>query len=81
MVTAYTVKGDSFEPGKPGLWSTKKLIQGRANSNKNFDLAPDGKRIVAIMSADSPESQQSQNHVIFLENFFDELRRRVPVAK
>ena len=81
MVAGYTVKGDSFVPDKPRLWSTKKLVGGRANSIKNFDLAPDGKRIVALMPADSPESQQSQNHVIFLENFFDELRRRVPVDK
>jgi hypothetical protein len=28
----------------------------------------------------SQEAQQKQNDVIFLENFFDELRQRVPVA-
>jgi hypothetical protein len=44
-------------------------------------LAPDGKRVAVLMPADSPESQQSQSQVIFLENFFDELRRRVPVNK
>ena len=27
----------------------------------------------------SQEAQQKQNHVIFLENVFDELRRRLPV--
>ena len=79
MVAEYTVKGDSFIPDKPRLWSTKKLVSGRANSIKNVDLAPDGKRIAVLMPADTPESQQSENHVIFLENFFDELRRRVPV--
>ena len=79
MVAAYTVNGESFVAGKPQLWSEKKLAGGRANSVKNFDLAPDGKRVAALMPADTPESQQSQNHVIFLENFFDELRRRVPV--
>jgi len=31
------------------------------------------------MPDESQEAQQKQNHVIFLENFFDELRRRVPV--
>jgi hypothetical protein len=44
-------------------------------------LAPDGKRIVTLMTVGAPESQQPQNHVIFLENFFDELRRRVPTGK
>jgi len=31
--------------------------------------------------ADTPEAQKAQHHVIFLENFFDELRRRAPAGK
>lgn len=38
-------------------------------------------RIVAIMPVEKPEGQNAQTHVIFLENFFDELRRKVPVGK
>jgi len=74
------VRGDSFTAEKPRLWSEKKL-GGRPNSSKNVILAPDGKRVVALMPVDTPESQQAQNHVIFLMNFFDELRRRVPVDR
>ena len=49
---------------------------------KNVDLAPDGKRIVALMpAAETKGAQKAQNHVIFLENFFDELRRKVPMGK
>jgi serine/threonine protein kinase len=81
MVAAYTVKGDSFLADKPRLWSEKTLVGGHANSIKNVDLAPDGRRVAVLMPADTPESQKTLNHVIFLENFFDELRRRVPVAK
>jgi hypothetical protein len=44
------------------------------------DLAPDGKRIAALMPIETPETQQ-QNHVIFLENFAYELRRQAPVGK
>jgi hypothetical protein len=33
------------------------------------------------MPADAPESPQALSHVVFLENFFDELRRRVPVGR
>ncbi len=80
MAAAYTVKGDSFVAGKPRLWSEKPL-GGNAGSNKNVDLASDGKRIVALMPAtEAKESQESQNHVVFLLNFFDELRRKVPVG-
>jgi Tol biopolymer transport system component len=81
MVATYAVKGDSFVPDKPRLWSEKRLAGGRSNSIKNVDLAPDGKRVAVLMPADTLESQQAQNHVIFLENFFDELRRKVPVPK
>jgi len=33
------------------------------------------------MPVEKPEGQNAQTHVIFLENFFDELRRKVPVGK
>jgi serine/threonine-protein kinase len=76
MVASYSVKGDSFVADKPRLWSEKRL--GVRGNTPTYDVAPDGKRIAALMSADAPGQQQAQNHVIFLENFFDELRRRVP---
>jgi hypothetical protein len=33
------------------------------------------------MPVETPEAQQSQNHVVFLENFTDEPRCRVPTVK
>jgi eukaryotic-like serine/threonine-protein kinase len=80
MVAAYTVKGDSFVADKPRVWSEKQLGSTPATT-RNVDLAPDGKRIVALMPAETAEGQKAQNHVTFLLNFFDELRRKVPVAK
>jgi Tol biopolymer transport system component/predicted Ser/Thr protein kinase len=77
MVANYTVKGDSFVVDKPRLWSEKQLADF-GPVVPNYDLVPDGKRIVALMPADAPEDQRPQNHVIFLMNFLDELRRRVP---
>ena len=44
----------------------------------NYDLAPDGKRIAAVMPVEGVEAQPTQSHVIFLENFADELQRKVP---
>ena len=80
MVAAYTVKGDSFVADKPRVWSEKQL-GGTVNAVRNVDLAPDGKRIVALMPVGTPDAPRAQNHVIFLENFFDELRRKVPTGK
>jgi eukaryotic-like serine/threonine-protein kinase len=74
MVASYTVKGDSFVADKPRVWSEKKI--GNVGLLANYDLAPDGKRIVALMPVETAEGQKAQNHVIFLENFFDEVRRR-----
>ncbi len=79
MVAAYTEKGDSFVADKPRVWSEKQI--GGTVGNRNVDLAPDSKRIVALMPVDTAETQKAQNHVIFLENFFDEVRRKVPPGK
>ena len=49
---------------------------GGVIGSKNVDLAPDGKRIAALMPVETAEGQKTQNHAIFLENFFDEVRRR-----
>ena len=74
-------RSDSLVADKPRAWSDKQ-IAGQANVSKNFDLAGDGKRIVALMPAtEAKESQEAQNHVVFLMNFFDELRRKVPASK
>ena len=77
MAATYTVKDDSFVADKPRMWSAMQI----GGSVKNVDLAFDGKRIVALMpAAEAKGSQEAQNHVVFLENFFDELRRKVPTG-
>jgi hypothetical protein len=79
MVATYAAKADSFFPDKPRAWSDKQLANtGIAG---NYGLAPDGKRIAAVMLVETPQAQQVQNHVIFLENFSDELQRKVPSGK
>jgi hypothetical protein len=79
MVASYSVTGNSFTVEKPRLWSEKRIADSA--TRQNVDLAPDGKRIAAIISADAPEDPKSRNHVIFLENFSDELQRKVPAGK
>ena len=54
----YTVKRDSFVADKPRVWFGKQLANlGTAPS---FDLAPDGKRFVVLMPAESPEARTRQ---------------------
>ncbi len=75
MVATYVTKGDSFVADKPRVWSDQQL-PNTATISKNADPAPDGKRFAALQPAGTAEGQKSQSHVIFLENFFDEVRRR-----
>ena len=76
MVAAYTVKNGAFVSDKPRQWSPTALVN-LVNSSKNFDLAPDGKRIVALMPVETEDDSGARNHVTFLFNFLDELERRV----
>jgi hypothetical protein len=73
------VKGGAFVADKPRVWSAQRL--GGSFAMKNVDLAPDGKRVVALMPVETADAQQAQRQVTFLLNFFDELRRKVPVGR
>jgi serine/threonine-protein kinase len=74
MAASYRVNGDLFLPGTPHVFSKNIAVFG---TTRSYDPAPDGKHIVALTSADSAAA--SQDRVVFLLNFFDELRRRAPV--
>ena len=78
MAAAYTAKGDSFAAGKPRLWTETRL---RATGTfANYDLAPDGKRLAAIV-ADDANAEKPATHLTFLLHFFDELRRKAPEGR
>jgi hypothetical protein len=73
MAAPYTA-GGAFSAGAPRQWSATPV---RATGNwPPLDLAPDGKRFVVFLAAESPAGR-SNMHVGFLLNFFDELKRRV----
>ena len=46
----------------------------------NMDLAPDGKRFVVSPRPEATGAQKGSVHVTVLENFSDELQRKVPVS-
>jgi hypothetical protein len=75
MAVKYTVKGDSFVAEKPRVWLSK------LGGMTDFDLVPDGKRLVIVLPANTQEAPKPEHEVTFLFNFFDYLRRRVPVGR
>jgi Tol biopolymer transport system component len=75
MAVRYTVKGDVFVADKPRVWEPAPVTTG------DFDLSADGKRLAVVTPVGSPEAPKQDHEVVFLQNFFDELRRKVPVGK
>ncbi len=78
MAASYTIQGDSFSAGVPRVWSPTPV---RRNSVQlNFDVSPDGKRVI-MFPQPVAETSTGNLHATFLLNFFDELRRKVPTGK
>ena len=75
MVAPFTVEGDSFRAEKPRLWSDGHFMM---RGNRMFDLHPDGERFALVPAP--PTQGSGQDHVTFIFNFFDELRRIAPVG-
>jgi serine/threonine-protein kinase len=81
MVAPYTVEGDSFHAEKPRLWSAGHFLpRQRVGPTRSFDLHPDGNRFALSIPQDAGV-EVKQDKVVFVFNFFDELRRIAPVRR
>jgi serine/threonine-protein kinase len=72
LAAPYTIRGESLEPDKP-------TVRVEKVGGTQWDLARDGRiaLIVQVNPADQNEKAPSDHTVVFLQNFFDEVRRRV----
>ncbi len=73
---SYKAEGPVFSAGRPEVWSPSPISS--TSMYWNFDLAPDGKRIVTSPEAVKAGDERGSVHVTVLLNFFDELKRRLP---
>ncbi len=73
MSVDYKATNGVFEAGKPRVWLSS--IGGA----QGFDVAPDGKRLIAFVPT-LGSAPKTEHTVVFVQNFFDELRRRVPTT-
>jgi hypothetical protein len=71
MAASFTLRGDTFVADKPRVWIARL-------GGTQWDLAPHGKHVAVLTPVESAEAPKQEHEVVFLENFFDELRRRVP---
>jgi hypothetical protein len=74
MAVGYSVKDGAFQAEKPRVWLSKL-------GGTNWDLDRDGKRIIVLSPVETQNAPKADHEVVFLENFFDELRRKAPVGK
>jgi serine/threonine protein kinase/Tol biopolymer transport system component len=78
MVASYKVDGQSFRADQPRPWSDARfLLRPRYRS---FDLHPDGNRF-ALSAVPQTQVSVKRDKVVFVFNFFDELRRLAPARK
>jgi len=71
MVASYTIAGEAFAPEKPRVWSDQRFVT--RPQQRSFDLHPDGTRF-AIQPAAEDRTEAKQDKLVFVLNFFDELR-------
>ena len=74
-VVTYSTSSESFVAGTPRQWSSTQVL--RDGVRQNFDVSPDGTRVIMFPRPTETKSEGSL-HANFLLNFFDEVRRRIP---
>ena len=77
MVAPYAADGDSFRAEPPKLVSNARYTV--RSQTRMFDLHPDGKRF-ALALAPEIFTGGKQDRVVFVLNFFEELRRIAPAT-
>jgi serine/threonine-protein kinase len=72
MVVPYQVRNGEFEPGEPRLWADQQLSS--VGVLANYDVAADGKQIVAVVPY-SADHSRARSHATVVLNVFERLRR------
>ncbi len=76
MVVPYRFDGKTFTSDTARPWSPVRYAIG--GPTRKYDLHPDGKR--AIVSSPDTTGTTTYDKVVFVFNFFEELRRRLPAG-
>jgi Tol biopolymer transport system component len=76
MAVRYTASANAFIAEKPRVWLARLGGLGAL-----WDTTPDGTRVIAVAGAGGTEVLRPEHEIVMLLNFFDELRRRVPLPK
>jgi len=75
MVVSYTADGGSFTANKAQAWWSGRIL---ARPRGPYALHPDGNRFAVSIAQDATTKH---DHVVFVFNFFEELRRLAPAVR
>jgi serine/threonine-protein kinase len=75
MVASYTADGGSFTANKAQAWWSGRILP---RPRGPYALHPDGNRFAVSVA---PDATTKQDHIVFVSNFFDELRRLASPVK
>jgi Tol biopolymer transport system component len=81
LVASYTVKGSAFVADTPRVWMARLRTFFDGGLMPMWKLASDGKRVLEVAPVEDTGTPKGEHEVTFLENFFDELRRKAPAGK
>ena len=77
MVAAYGVEGAQFRPGHVRPYAEARFSNA-AETRGLYDVSPIDGRVLAVVPAERSSEDPARHHLVFLQNFLDELRRLVP---
>jgi serine/threonine-protein kinase len=77
MVATYTSHDDMFVAETPRLWSAREVFA--ISVMPTFDLSPDSQRVAVDIPTAPATPPETGHHVTLVLNFFDELRKTVPL--
>ena len=52
---------------------------GVGTPDRPYDVSPDGRRFLMIKNAENPNRANAGSRIVVVENWFEELKRRVPL--
>jgi hypothetical protein len=76
MMAVTVATAPDLSAGKPRLLFEDRFVRGLTLGHTNYDVSPDGQRFLMIKDAAQQAASLQVNVVL---NWFDELKRRVPV--
>jgi len=79
MVVKYRMREGALVTDPPRPWGSLRFAD--TGVLPNFDLAPDGHRIVALMPAGEQTQVQRERRATVMLGFFEQLRRQLPAAR